>query len=79
MEEPEELGKLLMRDVLSLKLHKIEEQIQGVLGKIRAMGSENVEEYKELYEELKQLSEYKSNASQLLGDRIYTPSLLLKK
>ena len=79
MEEPEELGKLLMRDVLSLKLHKIEEQVQGVLKKIKELDSKNVEDYKKLYQELAQLTEYKSNASQLLGDRVITPSLLLKK
>ena len=79
MEEPEELEKLLMRDVLSLKLHKIEEQIQGVLKKIRELGSKEVDDYKGLYEELAELSQYKSSASQMLGDRVITPSLLLKK
>lgn len=68
--EEEEVVKLLMRDVLSLKLHKVEEQVKSVLGEIAKVDPSDKEQVKELLGRLSEYNELKRNMSRMLGDRI---------
>lgn len=73
MNEEEEVSKLLMRDVLSLKLHKIELKIKSVINEIEHTDPADTDKANTLLSELTTLSRIKSNASKMLGDRVLTP------
>lgn len=78
MEDEEEVGKLLLRDVLSLKLHIINSDIEKIYEEIKAADPEDQATVSKLYQELMKLIDYKNNASRLLGDRVVTPTLMHK-
>ncbi len=70
--EEEEVVKLLMRDVLSLKLHKVEEQVKSVLKEISQVDQSDEEKLRELMQQLSEHNELKKNISRMLGDRPFS-------
>lgn len=72
MGEEEEVVKLLMRDVLSLKLHKVEEQVKWVLKEISMTDQSDSKKLGELIEQLAEHNALKRNISRMLGDRPFS-------
>lgn len=72
MEEVEEVAKLLMKDVLSLKHHRVEEQVKSLLREIAKTDQADEKGVKALLDQLAGLNELKSNISRMLGDRPFT-------
>lgn len=79
MQDPNEICKLIMKDVLSLKLHKIEEQIKAKEAELKALDVADMEEALKVYDELQELWENKATMSQMMGDRPISATLLFKK
>lgn len=76
MDHEEEITRLLMRDVLSLKLYKIEKKLREVHRQISNVADDD-KQVQSLIAELEKLNRAKSEASKLLGDRVITPKGLL--
>lgn len=72
MAEEEEVVTLLMKDILALKLHMMEEQVKSVLNEIATTDPSDTERLRELVAQLTDLNELKRNMSRMLGDRPFS-------
>lgn len=74
-----EVTKLLMKDVLTLKLSVVERKVAEILMEINQKTKEGEEDLADLMLQLVELNGLKSTISQMLGDRIITPKSKIDK
>ncbi len=77
MAQESELTKLLMRDILSLKLYQLQCNVAETLRQIDEHDKNDEEGMNELLEHLTFLNKAKCEASKMLGDRVLTSKDLL--